>query len=92
MESAASGILAGKNAVRLARGEALLELPKTTMLGALSAYISDETVKDFQPMGANFGILPPIEPKIKDKKQRYAALAQRALADLEKVMENEDHS
>ena len=62
------------------------------MLGALSAYISDETVKDFQPMGANFGILPPIEPKIKDKKQRYAALAQRALADLEKVMENEDHS
>lgn len=92
MESAASGILAGKNAVRLARGEALLELPKTTMLGALSAYISDETVKEFQPMGANFGILPPIEPKIKDKKQRYAALAQRALADLEKVMENEDHS
>lgn len=92
MESAASGILAGKNAVRLARGEALLELPKTTMLGALSAYISDETVKDFQPMGANFGILPPIEPQIKDKKQRYAALAQRALADLEKVMENEDHS
>ena len=92
MESAASGILAGKNAVRLARGEALLELPKTTMLGALSAYMSDETVKDFQPMGANFGILPPIEPKIKDKKQRYAALAQRALADLEKVMENEDHS
>ena len=92
MESAASGILAGKNAVRLARGEALLELPKTTMLGALSAYISDETVKDFQPMGANFGILPPIEPQIRDKKQRYAALAQRALADLEKVMENEDHS
>lgn len=92
MESAASGILAGKNAVRLAHGKILLELPKTTMLGALSAYISDETVKDFQPMGANFGILPPIEPKIKDKKQRYAALAQRALADLEKVMENEDHS
>lgn len=92
MESAASGILAGKNAVRLARGEALLELPKTMMLGALSAYISDETVKDFQPMGANFGILPPIEPQIRDKKQRYAALAQRALADLEKVMENEDHS
>ena len=86
MESASSGILAGTNAVRFLRGEAPLILPPDTMMGALAAYISDESVKDFQPMGANFGILPPIEPKIRDKKQRYAALAQRALDSLETVL------
>ena len=82
MESAGSGILAGINAVRYAEGNAPLVLPETTMLGALSAYISDASVTDFQPMGANFGILPPIEPKIRDKKERYAALSQRALSAL----------
>lgn len=91
MESAASGIMAGKNAVRLARGKAPLSLPDVTMLGALSAYISDETVRDFQPMGANFGILPPIEPKIRDKKQRYAAFSERALRALERIRNDEDY-
>lgn len=91
MESAASGIMAGKNAVRLARGKALLSLPDVTMIGALSAYISDETVRDFQPMGANFGILPPIEPKIRDKKQRYAAFSERALRALERIRNDEDY-
>lgn len=91
MESAASGIIAGKNAVRIAHGKAPLELPAVTMLGALCSYISDETVKDFQPMGANFGILPPIEPKIKDKKQRYSALAERALGALERIISDENY-
>lgn len=91
MESAASGIIAGKNAVRTANGKAPLELPTVTMTGALCSYISDETVKDFQPMGANFGILPPIEPKIRDKKQRYAALAERALSALERIISDEDY-
>lgn len=91
MESAASGIIAGKNAVRTAHGKTPLELPPVTMTGALCSYISDETVRDFQPMGANFGILPPIEPKIKDKKQRYAALAERALSALERIISNEDY-
>lgn len=91
MESAASGIIAGKNAVRAAYGKSPLELPPVTMTGALCSYISDETVRDFQPMGANFGILPPIEPKIKDKKQRYAALAERALSALERIISNEDY-
>lgn len=91
MESAASGIIAGKNAVRIAHGKAPLELPAVTMTGALCSYISDETVKDFQPMGANFGILPPIEPKIRDKKQRYAALAERALSALERIISDEDY-
>ena len=83
MESAASGILAGKNAVRALRGQPPLCLPCETMLGALTAYISDPSVTKFQPMGANFGVLPPLEEHIRDKKERYAALAARALAKLE---------
>lgn len=86
MESASSGLLAGLNAVRKANGEPQLLLGKNTMLGALTDYISDPSVKNFQPMGANFGILPPIEPKIRDKKERYAALSKRALDELEKVI------
>ncbi|MBR3148729.1 MAG: methylenetetrahydrofolate--tRNA-(uracil(54)-C(5))-methyltransferase (FADH(2)-oxidizing) TrmFO [Eubacterium sp.] len=82
MESAGSGILAGINAVRRAEGKDTLTLSEYTMLGALSGYISDESVTNFQPMGANFGILPPIEPKIRDKKERYKALAERALKSL----------
>ena len=82
MESASSGIMAGINAVRRAEGRNSLVLSDKTMIGALSAYISDSTVENFQPMGANFGVLPPIEPKIRDKKERYAALAQRSLDEL----------
>ncbi|MBQ3903387.1 MAG: methylenetetrahydrofolate--tRNA-(uracil(54)-C(5))-methyltransferase (FADH(2)-oxidizing) TrmFO, partial [Eubacterium sp.] len=87
MESAGSGILAGINAVRRAENRKALVLPEETMLGALSGYISDESVADFQPMGANFGILPPIEPKIRDKKERYAALANRAIEKLNSILE-----
>lgn len=83
MESAASGILAGKNAVRALRGQAPLLLPPETMMGALSRHVCDETVTDFQPMGANFGILPPLPAPIRDKRERYMALAQRALNALE---------
>lgn len=82
MESAASGIMAGLNAVRRAEGEEPLVLSEYNMIGALSQYISDESVTNFQPMGANFGILPPIEPKIRDKRERYMALANRALEQL----------
>ena len=87
MESASSGILAGLNMVRMLEGKELLILPETTMMGALSRYISDESVKNFQPMGANFGVLPPIEPKIRDKALRYEALSERAMSDLEKYLE-----
>lgn len=89
MESAASGIIAGINAVRLARNEKTFVPDEYTMIGALAAYISDESVKHFQPMGANFGILEPIEPKIRDKKERYAALANRALAHLQTAIDDE---
>jgi len=80
MESAASGIVAGINAAASILGYAPLSLPKFSMIGALLNYICDESVKNFQPMGANFGILPPLEEKIRDKRERYAALSARSLA------------
>ena len=85
MESASSGIIAGINAVRKAEGKTPFILPDITMIGALCDYISDESVKNFQPMGANFGVLPAIEPKIRDKKERYAALSNRSLAYIDEV-------
>jgi methylenetetrahydrofolate--tRNA-(uracil-5-)-methyltransferase len=86
MESASSGIIAGLNAALMTEGKQPFILPHTTMCGALNSYITDETIKDFQPMGANFGILPPIEPKIRDKKERYKALSERALKDLDETI------
>ena len=79
MESAASGIMAGINIVRRMEEKEPLILPRETMIGALSRYISDETVENFQPMGANMGILPDIGRRIKDKQERYQAVADRAL-------------
>ncbi|MGN0531845.1 MAG: methylenetetrahydrofolate--tRNA-(uracil(54)-C(5))-methyltransferase (FADH(2)-oxidizing) TrmFO [Eubacterium sp.] len=86
MESAASGIMAGKNAVLRSQGRDTIVLDEHTMIGALSHYISDETVGNFQPMGANFGVLPPIEPKIRDKRERYMALAQKSLSILDNLV------
>lgn len=85
-ESAATGILAAINAAHFAKGEEPLVLPPETMLGALINYITDESVGNFQPMGANMGILPPLEKKIRHKDERYAALAERAIAGLEAVL------
>lgn len=79
MESVASGIMAGMNAVRRLRGESTLVLPRETMIGALSRYISEGGQNEFQPMGANFGILPALEEHIRDKKARYEALANRSI-------------
>ncbi len=87
MESASSGIMAGVNAVRRFKGEKSLVLSVNTMTGALANNMANSVSKNYQPMGANFGVLPPIEPHIRDKKLRYAALAQRALQDLENAIE-----
>lgn len=87
MESASSGILAGLNAARRLRGQETLILPETTMMGALSRYISGYAGKDFQPMGANFGILPPLPERVRDKRERYLALAVRASGGLRKFLE-----
>lgn len=79
MESASSGILAGINMYRHINGLDGLKLPNITMLGALTDYVVNCTSKDFQPMGANFGILPALDEHIRDKKERYSALAKRSL-------------
>ena len=88
MESASSGIIAGINAARRLKGESSLELPSTTMLGCLSSYISDESVRDFQPMGANFGIMPELQNRPRDKKERGQAYADRSLNDLKLYLES----
>lgn len=79
IESAASGIMAGKNMARRLKGQETLILPETTMIGALSRYISDEYVTNFQPMGCNMGILPELPERIRDKKIKYTMLAERSL-------------
>jgi len=82
MESAASGIVAGLSLANILSGKPPLILPRTTMIGALAAYISDESVTNFQPMGANMGLLPPLDEVIRDKRERYTKLAERALKDM----------
>lgn len=86
MESASSGIMAGINAVRRLRGIPAVTLPPTTMIGALSRYVAFGGEADFQPMGANFGIMPPLAEHIRDKRERYAAFAARSLRDLDRVL------
>ena len=87
MGNIATGLLAGVNAARLHHGESPITLPQTTMLGALCHYVTHADLKDFQPMKANFGILPPIEFASKiGKRERGAAYAERSLADLQMMM------
>ncbi len=81
--STASGLLAGINASRCLAGGAAVALPPTTMLGALLHYIARSPEQPFVPMKANFGILPPLDPPVRNKRARYAAFSDRALGDLE---------
>ncbi len=79
MESASSGLLAGINAYRIFNNLSTITLPEFTMMGSLSRYIADFSVKDFQPMGANFGVLPELINRPRDKAQRGQSYADRAL-------------
>ena len=83
VESIASGLVAGINAVNQLKNEDKIIFPNTTVIGALSKYISTEN-RNFQPMNANFGILPELEEKIRDKKLRYLKLAERSINDIYK--------
>ncbi len=83
-ESAATGIIAGLNASRLLEGKEPVYPPETTMVGALLKYITSADPKHFQPMNANFGLLPPPERRIKGKLNRRKYLSERALRDMEK--------
>jgi folate-dependent tRNA-U54 methylase TrmFO/GidA len=84
---------AAEQLCRKLAGAPPLSLPRETMLGALSAYITNGNLTEFQPMGANMGILPPLDVRIKDKQQRYEALAGRSLSELEQAIctENSSH-
>ena len=86
MESASSGLMAGINAYLRVVDKETLVLPEYTMIGSLTKYISDESVVDFQPMGANFGVLPALVDRPRDKALRGAAYAQRALESLNEYL------
>ena len=86
--SIASGWLAGTNVARKILGEPPAVLPVTTMLGALCHYVSRAEPDKFQPMKANFGLLPPLELKVRGKRDRYRAYAERALTDIEHWIED----
>lgn len=82
VESTATGALAGMNAARLMQGKPLVVPPATTAMGSLVHYLNDPRVKEFQPMNVNFGLLPPLEKRLRGKEKRKA-MAERALRDLE---------
>ncbi len=86
VESIASGLCAGINAANLIKNKPYLEFSEKTVIGALSKYISTPNTR-FQPMNANFGILPPLEEKIKDKVQRYQILAEKSLRNITKMLQ-----
>jgi len=86
-ESAATGLLAGHNLARLLAGEQPLLPPPTTMLGALYRYLREADPAHFQPMNANFGLLEPLDPPVKDKGKKKERLAARALEEMERFVE-----
>lgn len=83
VESAASGLMAGVNAARLYRGQRPVVFPPETAHGSLAHYITSADPKHFQPMNVNFGLFPPLDENIRDRRRRNLALAQRALETLE---------
>lgn len=91
VESAASGLIAGMNAARLAKGVEAIELPRETAHGSLAHYITHAQADCFQPMNINFGLLPPLGKKIRDKKEKNGQIAERALNELRKFIEKYDN-
>lgn len=87
VESAACGLIAGINAARIAKGNAAVEFPADTAHGALCHYITNAAPDNFQPMNINFGLLPPLEQRVKDKKLKNKMISERALGSLEKFIE-----
>lgn len=87
LESASSGLFAGLNAARQVQGKSLVELDSDTATGALACYVSDESVVKFQPMNVNFGIIKPLEVRVKGgKSARNSALSSRALESIERTV------
>jgi methylenetetrahydrofolate--tRNA-(uracil-5-)-methyltransferase len=89
VESAAAGLIAGINAARLYRGENPVVFPQETVIGSLANYITTADPAHFQPMNANFGLLPPLPKRIRNKQERNLALAKRALDTLADLCQRE---
>lgn len=91
VESAASGLVAGINAVKLFNDEEVVIFPKTTAIGSLPYYITHTDSKHFQPMNVTFGIVEELEgPRIRDKKERYTKVAERALNSLTDIISKDN--
>ncbi|WP_066289080.1 FADH(2)-oxidizing methylenetetrahydrofolate--tRNA-(uracil(54)-C(5))-methyltransferase TrmFO [Bacillus sp. FJAT-29937] len=88
VESAASGLAAGINAARLLDGEDLVEFPHETVIGSMARYITSANEKSFQPMNANFGLLPELPVKIRGKKERNEQHANRALETIQNFVKS----
>jgi methylenetetrahydrofolate--tRNA-(uracil-5-)-methyltransferase len=90
LESAAMGLVAGINAARVVNGESPVAFPEETVLGSLTTYVSSYEGKNFAPMNSCWGLLPPLDgPRIKDKRERGAAMADRALQAFKAFAERE---
>ena len=83
VESCASGFLVGVETARRLQGKAPIDFPQETAIGALGLYVSNQTVGVFQPMNINFGIIPPLDHRVKGKRNKNAELSQRSLAIIE---------
>lgn len=90
VESAGSGLIAGLNAARTAKGEELLTFPNSTALGSMAHYITTTSAKHFQPMNASYALLPKLDKKVRNKQDRHLEISKRALADLKQFKENEE--
>ena len=87
VESTASGFLAGVELAHRLLGQAPMDFPRETAIGALALYVSSESVGDFQPMNINFGIMPPLDHKVKGKRNKNAELSQRSLTLVDGLLE-----
>ena len=87
VESCASGFLAGVELARRLNGQTPIDFPAETAIGALGLYVSNGSVGDFQPMNINFGIIPPLDHRVKGKRNKNAELSQRSLAILDTMKE-----
>ena len=87
VESAASGFLVGVETARRLRGMEPVNFPRETAIGALGLYVSNESITQFQPMNINFGIIPPLDHRVKGKRNKNAELSQRSLSVIEQLKE-----
>lgn len=87
MESAASGFLVGVETARRLRGMRPVDFPQETAIGALGLYVSNPSITAFQPMNINFGIIPPLDHRVKGKRNKNAELSARSLDIIERIKE-----